>query len=56
MMKRIGFGGIRNVKIINYLRKIIVRREDDGVVLKAEVFGDGIDMWMRSQGEMVEEV
>lgn len=33
--------------------KIIARRED-GVVISAEVFGDGVDMWIRSQGDMVE--
>ncbi len=27
----------------------IVKREEDGVIVKAEVFGDGVDMWMRSQ-------
>lgn len=35
--------------------KIIERRED-GEVISAEVFGDGVDMWLRSQGEMVEMV
>lgn len=31
----------------------IVSEEEDGVVLKAEVFGNGIDMWVRSQGEQI---
>ena len=32
----------------------IVLEEDDYVVFQAEVFGKGIDMWMRSQGELIE--
>ena len=28
--------------------------DEDGIILEAEVFGDGIDMWIRSQGEMIE--
>lgn len=32
----------------------IVGRIGDGVVIAAEVFGDGCDMWIRSQGKMVE--
>lgn len=31
----------------------IVRKEKDGYVVLAEVFGDGVDMWLRSQGEKV---
>lgn len=27
---------------------------DGGVIIRAEVYGDGIDMWLRSQGEKVE--
>lgn len=27
----------------------IVRKDEDGVVVQAEVFGEGIEMWMRSQ-------
>lgn len=33
-------------KIIEHLEK--------GLVISAEVFGDGVDMWLRSQGDMVE--
>ena len=29
----------------------IVKEEEGGVVIKAEVFGDGVDMWLRSQGD-----
>ena len=32
----------------------VVRKEKDGTIVQAEVFGDGIEMWMRSQGEYVE--
>lgn len=32
----------------------ITGKEKDGVIIKAEVFGDGIDMWIRSQGDTIE--
>lgn len=32
----------------------ILEKNERGVVVRAEVFGDGIDMWLRSQGDMVE--
>lgn len=35
----------------------VVRREEDGIVLQAEVFGNGVDMWLRmheGEVEMVE--
>ena len=32
----------------------ILNKDESGYVITAEVFGKGIDMWMRSQGEMVE--
>lgn len=32
----------------------ILSHDEDGYVVTAEVFGKGIEMWMRSQGEMVE--
>lgn len=31
----------------------IVEQTEDGMIVKAEVFGKGIDMWLRSQGEKV---
>lgn len=34
----------------------IVSREEGYMVISAEVFGDGIDMWIRSQGERVERI
>lgn len=32
----------------------ILEKNSDGYVISAEVFGDGVDMWVRSQGENVE--
>lgn len=32
----------------------IISRDENGYVISAEVFGDGVDMWIRSQGENVE--
>ena len=34
----------------------IVREDEKGILLTAEVFGDGVDMWIRSQGDMIEMV
>ena len=34
----------------------IISRDEDGITISAEVFGTGIDMWLRSQGELVERV
>ncbi len=32
----------------------ILKEEQDGYFVEAEVFGDGIDMWLRSQGDIIE--
>lgn len=32
----------------------VIGENDSGYVITAEVFGDGVDMWVRSQGEWVE--
>ena len=32
----------------------IISQDENGYVISAEVFGDGVDMWIRSQGENVE--
>lgn len=32
----------------------IIEKTEDGYILTAEVFGNGIDMWIRSQGDAVE--
>ena len=38
--------------ILDKLPTAVVKSEDeDGIILEAEVFGDGIDMWIRSQGK-----
>jgi len=34
----------------------VIAEEKDGYVIRAEVFGKGIDMWLRSQGELVSNV
>ena len=31
----------------------IMSKEDDGLIISAEVFGQGVDMWMRSQGNSI---
>ena len=32
----------------------IIRKDANGWLVQAEVFGDGIDIWMRSQGDWIE--
>ena len=32
----------------------VLSHDENGWVVSAEVFGKGIDMWLRSQGELVE--
>ena len=32
----------------------IIKQDKKGYLISAEVFGEGIDMWLRSQGEWVE--
>ena len=34
----------------------IIEKNDKGYLITAEVFGSGIDMWIRSQGDLVEVV
>lgn len=34
----------------------ILKKEKDGILMQAEVFGDGIEMWIQSQGEQIAEV
>ena len=34
----------------------ILQHDGNGYLISAEVFGKGIDMWLRSQGDMVEMV
>lgn len=68
--KRIQFmygGRLRRVKfrycgtdigaILDRLPTAQILSEEDGIyTVSAEVFGDGIDMWLRSQGDLVEEI
>lgn len=32
----------------------IIAQDEDGYTITAEVFGDGVDMWIRSQGDLIE--
>lgn len=34
--------------------KVLSHSKKDGYIISAEVYGDGIDMWLRSQGENIE--
>jgi predicted DNA-binding transcriptional regulator YafY len=34
--------------------EVVEKHKDGGVVIKAEVFGRGVDMWLKSQGDLVE--
>lgn len=34
--------------------KVISHSEKDGYIIRAEVYGDGVDMWLRSQGDSIE--
>lgn len=66
--KRIQFmygGKLRRIKFIYKGKNVesvldrlptakIIEKNDSGYVISAEVFGDGVDMWIRSQGDMVE--
>lgn len=41
--------------VLDRLPTAEIIEEDDGIyTISAEVFGKGIDMWMRSQGDRVE--
>lgn len=31
----------------------VIKDDEDGKVIEAEVFGDGVDMWLKGQGENV---
>ena len=37
------------------MRKVLAE-DDDGWDVEAEVFGSGVEMWMRSQGEYVDSI
>lgn len=41
--------------VLDRLPTAVIESEENGIyTVKAEVFGKGIDMWLRSQGENVE--
>ena len=43
--------------VLDRLPTAQVTHEEDGVyTLRTEVFGKGIDMWLRSQGELISEI
>ncbi|MBE6061163.1 MAG: WYL domain-containing protein [Clostridium sulfidigenes] len=48
------YGGFSVEAILDRLPTANIISEDEGkYIIQAEVFGDGIDMWLRSQGEMI---
>ncbi len=52
---RFKYKGLSIEAVLDRLPTAKVLSEEDGEYLvEAEVFGDGIDMWLRSQGELVE--
>ncbi len=51
---RFKYSGYSVEAILDRLPTAKIEKEEDGVyTISAEVFGDGIDMWLRSQGENV---
>ncbi len=66
--KRVQFmygGRLRRVKFKYYGNSVdfildrlptaeIIKKEKDGVIIQAEVFGDGVDIWLRGLGELIE--
>ena len=52
---RFSYKGLSVEAVLDRLPTAKVLSEEDGeYLIEAEVFGDGIDMWLRSQGKMVE--
>lgn len=35
---------------------VIIGEKNGAYIIEAEVFGNGIDMWMRSQGSVIEKI
>ena len=51
---RFEYSGYSVEAVLDRLPTAKIEKEEDGVyTISAEVFGDGIDMWMRSQGDRV---
>lgn len=49
------FKGVNPEPVIDRLPTAkIVEHTNNGYVFTAEVFGDGVDMWLKSQGDLVE--
>ena len=56
-LKRVRFKykGYSIEAILDRLPTAKIEKEEDGkYIISAEVFGDGIDMWLRSQGRNIE--
>lgn len=52
---RFRYSGYSVEAILDRLPTAKIEKEENGVyTISAEVFGDGIDMWLRSQGELIE--
>ena len=51
------YTGLSIEAVLDRLPTAEAEEQQDGTwIVTAEVFGDGIDMWLRSQGKMVEEI
>lgn len=49
------YKGVSLEAVLDRLPTAVVIKEDNGTyTIRAEVFGDGIDMWLRSQGDSIE--
>ena len=49
------YSGLSIEAVLDRLPTAKILDEEDGVfIIEVEVFGDGIDMWLRSQGKIVE--
>ena len=52
---RFRYSGYSVEAVLDRLPTAKIEKEENGVyTISAEVFGDGIDMWLRSQGELIE--
>lgn len=32
----------------------IIKHDENGWLIKAEIYGDGVDIWLRGQGDIIE--
>ncbi len=52
---RFQYTGLDVTAVLDRLPTAVIKSEKDGVyTIEAEVFGDGVEMWLRSQGEKIE--